>query len=164
MKKIIITIIFIVGLVGILAWLGAINMGNTDRSSTPSGPAVLAAAEKVFDFGTISMAAGPVKHEFAIKNTAENKSVITKIYTSCMCTEASLRTMEGISGPFGMPGHGSVPRVNKKLESGEEAVVEVVFDPAAHGPAGIGAVERAVYLENDSGAPLELIIKATVTP
>ena len=163
MKTVIILIVTIAGLIGILALFGAVNTGSNQPSEN-SGPAVLSAAEDSFDFGTISMAAGPVKHEFVIKNTAEKEITITSIYTSCMCTEAVLKVNGGSFGPFGMPGHGAITRVNKKLGNGQEAAVEVVFDPAAHGPAGVGQIERAVYLENDSGTPLMLLIKAMVTP
>ena len=63
-----------------------------------------------------------------------------------------------------MPGHGFGPKIDETFLPGEEAVIEVIFDPSAHGPAGIGTVERAVYLENDSGLLLELLIKAVVAP
>ncbi|MBI2003723.1 MAG: DUF1573 domain-containing protein [Parcubacteria group bacterium] len=162
MKTLIILVITIAGLIGILAWLGAVNTGGNSQSS--EGPAVLSAAEDSFDFGTVSMADGKVSYRFSVINTVEKEIKITAVYTSCMCTEAIL-TLNGENlGPFGMPGHGGVPRVNKNLGIGEEAVVEVVFDPAAHGPAGVGLIERVVYLENDSGAPLVLMIKALVTP
>ena len=162
MKKIIILVITIVSLIGILALVGAINT-NDSQPSEISGPATLSSEENSFDFGTISMEAGLVRHSFAVKNTSQEEVIIDKIYTSCMCTEAILRIDGEDYGPFGMPGHG-ISKVNKKLGVGEEAVVEVVFDPAAHGPAGVGFIERAVYLENDSGAPFVLVIKATVSP
>ena len=50
------------------------------------------------------------------------------------------------------------------MNPGDDAVVEVVFDPAAHGPAGIGPIERVVTIENSAGRPLELAFNATVTP
>lgn len=82
-----------------------------------------------------------------------------------MCTEASL-VLPGKKpmGPFGMPGHGFIPTLSAVLGSGEKARVEVTFDPAAHGPAGIGNVSRTIYLENDSGAPLALSFAAKVKP
>lgn len=164
MKKIIISVIIIIGLVAVLALLGALNTGNKGQSQGQPGPVVLSAVEDSFDFGTVSMAAGLVKHDFIVKNAAQEEITITKVYTSCMCTEASLLMNGEKFGPFGMPGHGAVPRVNKKLGIGEEAAVEVVFDPAAHGPAGIGLIERIVFIENDSGQPLELLVRAAVSP
>ena len=63
-----------------------------------------------------------------------------------------------------MPGHGFVPSADVVLNPGETAEVEVISDPAAHGPSGIGRIERSVYLEGDAGSLVELRIRATVTP
>ncbi len=117
-----------------------------------------------YDFGTISMAAGKVKHEFKIKNTGTSPVNIEKIYTSCMCTTATLAFGAQSFGPYGMPGHGMIPRIDQTLDSLAEATIEVVFDPAAHGPAGIGRIKRVVTVENGAGQPLELEFAATVTP
>ena len=63
-----------------------------------------------------------------------------------------------------MPGHGgSVPKVNDTIKAGETREIEVVFDPNAHGPAGVGLIERVVRLEYGEKT-LELNIKAVVTP
>ena len=63
-----------------------------------------------------------------------------------------------------MAGHGFTPRLDERLAPGESAQVEVVFDPAAHGPAGIGQTDRIVTIENDGGPSLELRFSALVTP
>jgi len=81
-----------------------------------------------------------------------------------MCTTASLIKGGEKFGPYGMPGHGFFPSLNQRIEPGEEASLEVVFDPAAHGPAGVGRIDRIVNLENNAGKPLELVFSATVTP
>jgi hypothetical protein len=81
-----------------------------------------------------------------------------------MCTTATLVTPSGRRGPFGMPGHTPIPSIRERLAPGEMAQVEVVFDPAAHGPAGVGRIDRTVTLQNDAGAPLELAFTAMVTP
>jgi hypothetical protein len=67
-------------------------------------------------------------------------------------------------GPVGMPGHGVIPSINQSINPSKEAVVEVTFDPAAHGPAGVGQVERKVILENNTGEALEIQFVAIVTP
>ena len=46
---------------------------------------------------------------------------------------------------------------------GEEATITVVFDPNAHGPAGVGLIQRTVTIEND-GKPIEFSFKVIVTP
>lgn len=117
-----------------------------------------------YSFGTISMGAGKVSRAYKVRNDGESPMRITKLYTSCMCTEAKITTPRESKGPFGMPGHGFSPSINSLLNPGEEAVVDVVFDPAAHGPAGVGKIQRVVVLESDKGRPFELSFSANVTP
>jgi len=117
-----------------------------------------------YDFGTISMAAGKVKYTFKIKNTSSEAINIERIYTSCMCTTATLTIGDKQFGPYGMPGHGAIPRINQAVNPNEEAAVEVVFDPAAHGPAGVGRIQRVVTLEDSAGRLVELQFAAIVTP
>ena len=81
-----------------------------------------------------------------------------------MCTEATLILGGKSYGPYGMPGHGFVPRADQTLAPNEEAEILVEFDPAAHGPAGVGYIERAVIIEDDSGPIADFMIKTTVTP
>ena len=119
------------------------------RPDAPSAPPVQAnsngtlAVEETsnYDFGAISMAAGKVKRAFKIKNTSNEAVVINKIYTSCMCTTATLINKGKQFGPYGMPGHAAIPKINQTVNPNEETTVEVVFDPAAHGPAGVGKIK-----------------------
>ncbi|MBI4194371.1 MAG: DUF1573 domain-containing protein [Betaproteobacteria bacterium] len=124
----------------------------------------LQSSEPYFDFGNISMAAGKVSHSFRIRNTGDSAITVTKLYTSCMCTTATLITPAGRKGPFGMPGHGFNPGISQTVAPGGNAQVEVVFDPAAHGPAGIGPTERVVTVQISESAPLELRFAAMVKP
>lgn len=124
----------------------------------------LASFRPVHDFGSISMAAGKVRHTYSIRNTGETPLKIVGVQTSCMCTGATIVTDNGRFGPFGMPGHGRMPGIAETLAPGATAQVEVVFDPAAHGPAGVGRTERVVTIATDGGAPLELGLIATVRP
>jgi len=130
----------------------------------PSGVRALASVSPFHNFGNISMAAGKVSKVYWIKNISGDPLTISKLYTSCMCTDATLITKAGKKGPFGMPGHGPTPRIEERLAPGETAQVEVVFDPAAHGPAGIGQTDRVTTIENGGGLPLELRFSAMVTP
>ena len=96
------------------------------------------------------MAKGKVSHSFTVKNTGSTPVKITKISTSCMCTEAIL--MNGVSrkGPFGMPGHGELSSLNETIDPNKEIIVEVFVDPAAHGPQGTGPAKKVVFIETDS--------------
>ena len=134
-----------------------------NQSGNASVP-VLFSDSYAHDFGNVSMADGKVRHEFKIKNTTTEKIDIKKMYTSCMCTEALFIKGDVRKGPFGMTGHGYAPPVGESLEPNEEAVIEVVFNPAAHGPAGVGPINRAVYVEGDSTRLAEFLFTANVTP
>ncbi len=162
----------IVGLVASIAILGGIvflsnnskNAGAEQKlANVPASNGSLTIDETSFDFGTISMAKGKVTHNFKIKNIGNAALAISKVYTSCMCTEALLKIDTNNFGPFGMPGHMAIPSINASLPTGKEAEVEAIFDPAAHGPAGVGKIERVVYLETSAGLK-ELNFKAVVTP
>jgi len=178
-KKSVLLIVAVVLAAGGLFWLGkpspsdnssaeqashssADGSGQTNLVSTISE--VFGADETLFDFGTISMAAGKVTHDFKVKNTSAEPVITEKLYSSCMCTDAIFVQNGKSSGPFGMPGHGFTPPLKKSIASGEEVVISVTFDPAAHGPAGVGKIERVVRLETKDKGALELEIMANVTP
>lgn len=125
----------------------------------------LTAPEMAYDFGTISMAKGKVTKLFTVNNGTAVPITVHKLYTSCMCTSAALLQGDRRVGPFGMEGHGGpIPTINEELAAGQEAQIEVTFDPAAHGPAGIGPIARNVFLETTDGKKLVFEIKAQVTP
>lgn len=150
---------------GGLIWIARPNEQSMSASTIMDNSGPFSVEETArFDFGRISMAQGIVNHRFNIKNTSGVPITIGKMYTSCMCTTASLIIKSTRFGPVGMPGHGAVPSLNQTINPNEEAVVEVVFDPAAHGPAGVGRIQRTVTLENTSGTPVELVFSAIVTP
>lgn len=164
--------IIIVGGVAVLVfsgliWLASSQAGKADNQEAAVSflmeNAIAIVGDSSFDFGEISMAKGSVSKIFTIRNNGDKPAVIDKIYTSCMCTNATLILNGKRTGPFGMAGHGFIPRIKKELSAGEEAQVEVVFDPAAHGPAGVGPIQRAVSVET-SGGGLELEISALVKP
>ncbi|MBI2035974.1 MAG: DUF1573 domain-containing protein [Candidatus Liptonbacteria bacterium] len=150
----------------LVIWSIGANTGKSTRgavtNSSAESPFVV--GEPSYDFGDISMANGKVSRIFKIKNATQGAATLTKLYTSCMCTSASLKKDGKVLGPYGMPGHGFVPSINEPINAGEEFEIEVVFDPAAHGPAGVGPISRIVYAENNIGKPLEIGISAYVKP
>ena len=162
-KLTIISVAGVVLAVGLLFWFGRTNSSSVG-DKLPLGANLLTASEGSFDFGTISMARGNVSRMIKVKNNATEPVLIEKLYTSCMCTNAFLMKAGKEMGPYGMPGHGFIPKINQMMNPGEEAEVEIVFDPAAHGPAGIGKVDRVVYVESDKSALLELKFSVMVTP
>lgn len=140
-------------------------MGHVPPSAAQAArPATLASFKPAIDLGTVSMAAGNVPFRYLIKNTGAEPLDINRVSTSCMCTSATVVTATERKGPFGMPGHGGSNATKLRLVPGELANVEVVFDPAAHGPSGLGRIERTVTLESAQAAPLELRMAVLVKP
>lgn len=125
---------------------------------------VLSSDQQSYDFGTISMKDGKVKTTFKVKNPTAEALTLSKLYTTCMCTEAKLVVNGLTEGPFGMPGHGSIPTFEQKLEPNGEADIEVEYDPNAHGPSGVGRIERSVIVEGQGGKLATFNIIANVTP
>ncbi len=137
---------------------------SVEEASIP-GLAGLTASEKIYDFGSISMKDGKVSKIFTLTNTTNNDINLESVTTSCMCTVAYVVNGESRKGPYGMPGHGgAVPKSNEIIKAGESREIEVVYDPNAHGPAGVGVIDRFVYLVDSNGVTIQLEIKAIVTP
>lgn len=146
-----------------LVWASrpAAPLGN---AAVDGPPGVLVADERSYDFGTISMAKGKVTRTFRLRNTGGTPATIRRMSTSCMCTTATLVVGDRRRGPYGMPGHGYNPRIDQEIAGGADASVDVTFDPTAHGPAGVGPIQRVVRIETVDGPELQLEIKAVVTP
>src|SRR3972149_7996708 len=109
---------------------------------------------KNFDFKDIKYNGGNVTHAFPIKNNGSKELVLANLSTSCMCTQVYLKKGDEKSPSFGMKGHSAASDWKGVLMPKEEAEVIVVFDPTAHGPQGIGPVERFVSAEtNDPENP-----------
>lgn len=137
---------------------------SNEKRAEASIESFISAQEKSFDFGTISMAKGVVIKSFNITNPTAKSLTIGKVYTSCMCTKATLVINGERIGPIGMQGHGVVPELSEIFKSGDNAIIEVQYDPAAHGPSGVGRISRDVYVETTDGGRLDLKIDAEVTP
>lgn len=164
-KTLLVWTLAIIAALAFFAWAGKpSSQENESAQLAQSSETALLAEEVAHDFGTISMAAGNASHTFKISNLSALPVNIEKMYTSCMCTIASLIADGESFGPYGMPGHGFIPKINKTLNPGAEAEIEVVFDPAAHGPSGVGRIERNIIIENNGGEALELRFTAVVTP
>src|SRR3989338_8632228 len=159
----------LIGAVATAAIIGLIYWGKPGGISTApsanSATVALAAAERFYDFGTISMKNGVVSHLFTVTNPTDADVLVKGVVTSCMCTSAYIVDGEKRRGPFGMPGHGGPgPEANEVIKAGESRTSEVLFDPNAHGPAGIGVIDRIISLTDANGATLDLEIKANVIP
>lgn len=124
---------------------------------------LLEADRRQHDFGRVPIYGGDVETAFQVSNGGPDPVRLVSVYTSCGCTTAVLEFDDGSrEGPFGMPGHELPTRLHRPLRPGEAVRVRVIFDPAAHGPAGLGPVTRAVSLHTGDGGGVELVIAAEV--
>ena len=164
-KNVIIFVLVVLGLLGLMWWSKPTQTQTPGSNPGVISNSVLTAEEKFYDFGAISMAQGNVAKTFKITNPTNEDIILKTVTTSCMCTTTYIGNARGEKGPFGMPGHGGpAARANEVIRAGESRNIRVVYDPAAHGLAGVGPVERFIYLEEATGGVLELKIKAMVTP
>ena len=156
----------VVGIVLIFsAWLIFIPTNN-DSGVSKSSASTLSIATDNFDFGTVPMEDGNVLHDFKVVNNGKEPVTINEVFTSCACTTAFIIDANGTKyGKFGMRGHGLKNKTSIEIAPGESAIVQAVYDPAYHGPSGVGLVQRSVYLDtNSSKSPkLEVSFKALVT-
>ena len=115
-----------------------------------AGQGIMEISPKEYDAGTVSMAADTVKKTFEIQNIGKGDLKITAISTSCMCTTARLRVGDKISSDFGMTRMGDSPAFwSQKIAPGEKGYLEVTFNQAMHGEAGLGDIVRAIYISTD---------------
>src|SRR3989344_5760911 len=145
MKETVVVIaISVVGLAGLM-WWGSSTEQIAASGAAPQG--TLTAPEKFYDFGTISMKDGDVTKDFTVINSSDKDVFVPTLITSCMCTSAFIVEPDGtVKGPFKMPGMGYVPRANETIKAGESRLIRVVYDPNAHGPAGVGPIDRIATL------------------
>lgn len=118
--------------------------------------------ETSFDWGTISMKDGKAEKSFTIKNIGSGTLQLANVQTSCECTEAQVE-IDGATSPyFGM--HTNSSWVGE-VAPDKTASLSVIFDPAFHGPQGVGQITRLISLEtNDQSQPkLEFTLTANVT-
>ncbi len=150
---------------GLIFWSYTATKTQNPQVNQESQAVLLTASEPVYDFGEVRMAKGLVEHKFVLKNDSAEAVKIGRVETSCMCTTVFLSGENGGEiGPFGMAGHSDVrTSAGMTINPGEELIVRAVFDPAAHGPAGVGLVERQIALEV-GGTPTILSFTATVAP
>ena len=155
----------VIAVIGGLLWWGKSIQKSPTVGADTGKKSALVSSENIYDFGTISMKNGDVTKEFTVTNSSAGDMYFPSLETSCMCTKAFMVGLDGTAkGPFGMPGMGYVPSLNETIKAGESRVIRVVYDPNAHGPAGVGQINRFVTLTDKSGGQLQLEIKALVTP
>lgn len=151
-------------LVTLIIFGGGVYILSTTLSSPQISASQNAKAEvgqKTHDWGIIPYSGGNVSKTFTIKNTGTDVLQLTSVKTSCACTYAQLTIDGKVSPKFGM--HTTSSWVGE-VAAGKGVSLTVVFDPAFHGPTGVGPMERLISVEtNDSSNPsLEFSLKGVV--
>lgn len=159
----------VVGLLAAAFLIGVALLGRSTEGALSSQPDIavksaLSAPQTIYDFGAVSMKNGKVSHRFQIINPTDKDLIAEYLSTSCMCTTAYIVDDKAQSGPFGMEGMGSSGKARMLFKPWETREIEVMFDPNAHGPAGVGPLQRFVTLTDAAGGKLQLQIKGVVTP
>ena len=159
-------------LIGGLITVAIIGLGILFLSNQKTEPPItaqvqgLSASPEYFDLGEVAINGGLVTREYELKNTTDKTLRLKKITTSCMCTKAKVIIGDKETKFFGMEGMGdkNAP-VNLDLPAQESAKVVAEFDPAAHGPQGVGPIDRSVFLTfSDPVGIKELKFNGVVIP
>jgi len=167
---IVLSVLLLGGLVTFIVVKSAKNSnGSSSGSSNGSSQETQTGTPKIeinpqkFDAGNLPINGGVFKKDFEVKNAGTGDLKINSISTSCHCTSAVLKIGDKTSPKFGMDGSGFW---SGNIPAGQTAQLEVIFDPAFHGPAGIGAATRVVYLgTNDpQNKKAQVELDANVTP
>lgn len=118
----------------------------------------VAAVERNFDWGEIRINGGNATKTFLIKNDGTDNLKLYNIKTSCTCTKAQVE-IEGVKSPlFSMH---STSSWRGEVLPGREAKLTVIFDPAFHGPSGIGPITRLVSVDTNDPRNLKLEFNLT---
>lgn len=100
-----------------------------------------------YDIGKVLMKNGFVTREYEIKNSSQSILRLKNIVTSCMCTKAQVVLEDKRTRFYAMEMSGAKnPNVDFDIPAGTTAKLIVRFDPAAHGIAGVGLINRSVFL------------------
>ena len=157
-----VTVVIVVGMAFLFS--GSSN-GADDSIEEPTVEAVgIELNPEYFGLGEVDINGGVVKREYEVKNVTDGTIKLKKLATSCMCTQAKVIVGDKETKFFGMEGHGDKnPPVNMEIAAGETAKVYVEFDPAAHGPQGVGPFDRIIWLTfSDPAGIKELKFDGTV--
>jgi hypothetical protein len=146
---------FIIGIISftLIALIGVVYWGTRAGATAPQvqadTQASLAIESNRYDWGVIDINGGMASYSFPIRNQGETPLKLFNVTTSCMCTTAQLIGDSNQSEKFGMHEKSSAIF---EVQPGETAQLLVEFDPAFHGPSGVGQISRTITLNtNDPG-------------
>ena len=134
---------------------------KTNQKPSPQQAIKIAILEKSFSWGDIPINGGKVRHTFTITNNDPKQPLnLFDVKTSCMCTTAYLEKNGQQSPLFGMHTKSSYQMT---LQPHETDQLHVTFDPAYHGPQGLGPITRFVTVKTNAINQPELTFTVTAT-
>ena len=160
-------IILLVTFFSLLVLIGAAVLlsNSTNKASLQKiTGAKIELSEESFEFGDIDYSGGVATHSYKIRNSGDKDLEVANIVTSCMCTQAFVKGPFGEGPKSGMKGMSKPSAWKGIFKPGEEGELIAVFDPAFHGPQGVGSISRSVSFEtNDPDRPyVELLFSGNV--
>lgn len=145
----VLTILFLFG--GVFFVNQKMDYSQTKPESSVLRETTLSVEKTTYEWGKIGLNDGDVAAIFEITNQGNQPLQLSKLITSCMCTTAQLSLAGKQSPIFGM--HNKSAYIFE-VPPQETAKLKVIFDPAFHGPTGVGSITRQVTLAtNDPNQP-----------
>lgn len=142
------------GLVAVIVLGGGYLLFNSTPGQAPTNSSSAISVDRtIHDFGEIDIYDGTVQTDFVLTNEGSDDVVIIAGTTSCGCTSGEI---DGVQ--FGM--HEQMSR-DVVIAAGESKTLTAIFDPLAHGPAGVGLANRILYLQTNSTATPEIEARIT---
>lgn len=135
-----------------------ISGGNQASEIVASSQVKVQVTESSYDWGTIQMQAGKAVARFDIQNAGSEVLQLFNLASSCTCTTARLILGDERSPAFSMH---TKSRYVFEVPPGETAQLEVEFDPAFHGPGGVGPITRQVTVATNDASQPELQFTTT---
>ena len=149
---------FILGIVILIGGSYALlSLGNTTSKIESSSNVKVVTGETDYDWGTIGINDGKVRATYTIKNDGTEPLKIFNVVTSCACTTAQIKIGDTTSPEFGM--HTKSQYVSE-ISPGKTAEVIATYDPAFHGPSGVGAISREITMETNDKSNPQLVFTA----
>jgi hypothetical protein len=137
---VVVTLLIVGG--GILLSSKSSNTPNTASSFTTGGKAIV--DNNFTDWGKIVMGGGNKEEMFVVRNEGDTPLKLRNARTSCHCTVTTIFIDGNSSDKFGMNGSGTWVG---EIPPNSKADITVIFDPAFHGPKGVGPIERYVQIQ-----------------
>ena len=141
-------------------YIASATSSNTSQVTTSKNAKAETLDPTSYDWGNIPYGGGTVTKTFTIKNTGKDTLKLFNAHTSCHCTSVSITTPTDQSPAFKMD---SVASWVGQVAPGKTAKVVVIFDPAFHGPQGIGPVTRYVSVSTNDASEQQLTFTLTGT-